>query len=112
MGAPQTANYDIDVTLDPATRTLTGREVITWMNPGQVAAYSIRLHLYWNAFRNTNSTWLKQRAVTGDTPFADAPAEDFGYTNVTRIVRINGDGTELDMTKDLQYASPDDQNTE
>jgi hypothetical protein len=112
MGAPQTANYDIDVTLDPATRTLAGREVITWMNPGQVAAYSIRLHLYWNAFRNTNSTWLKQRAVTGDTPFADAPAEDFGYTNVTRIVRVNGDGTELDMTKDLQYASPDDQNTE
>ena len=68
--SPRTANYDIDVTLDPATRTLTGSEVITWRNPGAVAAYSIRLHLYWNAFRNTNSTWLKQRHLAGDNPFA------------------------------------------
>lgn len=110
--APRTANYDIDVTLDPATRTLTGRELITWTNPGQVAAYSTRLHLYWNAFRNTNSTWLKQRAVAGDHPYADRPAEDFGYINVTRIARIQADGSELDMTKELQYASPDDQNTD
>jgi hypothetical protein len=110
--APRTANYDIDVTLDPAARTLTGRELITWTNPGQVAAFSIRLHLYWNAFRNTSSTWLKQRAVAGDTPFADRPAEDFGYTNVTRIVRVNDDGSELDLTKELQFASPDDQNTD
>jgi len=112
IGAPQTANYDIDVTLDPATRTLTGRELITWVNPGQVAAYSIRLHLYWNAYRNTNSTWLKQRAMAGSTPFANRPADDFGYTNVTRIARVNADGTELDMTKELQFASPDDQNTD
>jgi Peptidase family M1 domain len=111
-GAPSTASYDIDVTLDPASRTLTGRELITWTNPGQVAAFSIRLHLYWNAFRNTNSTWLKQRALAGHTPFADRPAEDFGYTNVTKIARVNEDGSELDLTKDLQYASPDDQNTE
>ena len=40
--APRTADYDIDVTLDPATRTLTGRELVTWRNPGQVAAYSTR----------------------------------------------------------------------
>lgn len=108
--APQTANYDIDVTLDPAARTLTGREVITWLNPGRVAAYSIRLHLYWNAFRNTNSTWLRQRAMVGDKPFAERDPDDFGYTNVTKIVRLNDDGSELDMTKELQYASPDDQN--
>src|SRR5215208_2220884 len=67
-GAPRTANYDIDVTLDPATRTLTGSELVTWRNPGQIAAYSFRLHLYWNAFRNTNSTWLKQRRLAGDDP--------------------------------------------
>ncbi len=52
----KTASYDIDVRLDPAARTITGREVITWRNPGQIPAFSIRLHLYWNAFRNTRST--------------------------------------------------------
>jgi hypothetical protein len=109
-GAPRTANYDIDVTLDPATRTLTGSELVTWRNPGQIAAYSFRLHLYWNAFRNTNSTWLRQRRLTGDDPLGSGDADAFGYTNVTRIARVNDDGSETDLTRDLQFASPDDQN--
>ena len=109
----RTANYDIDVALDPATRTLTGTELITWHNQGAIAAYSIRLHLYWNAFRNTNSTWLKQRQLAGDNPFADADPDDFGYTNVTRITIVNADGSDgPDLTKDLRFISPDDQNTE
>lgn len=112
MGAPQTANYDIDVTLDPAARTLTGREVITWRNPGEIAAYSIRLHLYWNAFRNTKSTWLQQRHVVGDNPFEDADAADFGYSKVTKIVRLMDDGREVDLTQALHFISPDDRNTD
>ena len=104
-------NYDIDVTLDPATRTLTGSELITWHNTGAIAAYSIRLHLYWNAFRNTKSTWLRQRQLAGDNPFASAAPEDFGYTNVTKITIVNPDGSDrLDLTRDLRFISPDDQN--
>ena len=87
--SPRTANYDIDVSLDPSTRIVTGSEVITWHNQGAIAAYSIRLHLYWNAFRNTNSTWLKQRRLAGDNPFAAADPDDFGYTDVTKITIVN-----------------------
>lgn len=112
LGAPRTANYDIDVTLDPAKRTITGSEVITWTNPGPIAAYSIRLHLYWNAFGNTNSTWLKQRHLAGDDPFAESTADDFGYTNVTRLIRLNDDGSETDLMKTFNFISPDDQNTD
>jgi hypothetical protein len=111
--SPRTASYDIDVTLDPATRTLTGSELITWQNQGSVAAYSIRLHLYWNAFRNTNSTWLKQRALAGDTPFANADPDDFGFIDVTKISIVNPDGSDrVDLTKELRFISPDDQNTD
>jgi hypothetical protein len=111
LGAPKTANYDIDVTLDPALRTITGSEIITWRNPGAVAAYSIRLHLYWNAFRNTNSTWLRQRHLAGDDPFEDAGEDAFGYSNVTKLIRLNDDGTETDLLKgDFRAISPDDQN--
>lgn len=111
--SPRTADYSIDVTLDPKTRVINGSETITWTNPGQLAAYSIRLHLYWNAFRNTNSTWLKQRHLVGDDPFADAEADDFGYTNVTRLVRINDNGTETNLlSSNYRYISPDDQNTD
>ena len=111
--SPRTANYDIDVTLDPDTRTLTGSELITWRNQGVVAAYSIRLHLYWNAFRNTNSTWLKQRRLAGDDPFARASADAFGYTDITKITIVNADGGEaVDLTKALRFISPDDQNAD
>ena len=107
----RTANYDIDVTLDPATRTIKGSELITWQNQGAVAAYSIRLHLYWNAFRNTDSSWMRQRQLAGDNPFANADPDDFGYTDVTRIAIVNADGSErLDLTKELRFISPDDQN--
>ncbi len=109
----RTANYEIDVTLDPATRTLTGSEMITWHNQGSIAAYSIRLHLYWNAFRNTNSTWLKQRGLVGDHPFADADADAFGFTNVTKLTIVNPDGSDgADLMKDFRFISPDDQNTD
>src|SRR4029453_2277830 len=111
--SPRTANYDIDVTLDPSTRTLSGSELITWHNQGVVAAYSIRLHLYWNAFRNTNSTWVKTRHMAGDDPFAHADADDFGYTDVTKIAIVNAAGSDgLALPKALRFISPDHQTPE
>jgi hypothetical protein len=107
--SPGVADYDIDVTLDPAARTLTGTEVITWRNTGQIPAYSVRLHMFWNAFRNTNSTWLKQRQLAGTNPFADASEDDFGYSNITSLALVNADGTETEMPR-FRYISPDDQN--
>ena len=109
-GTTDVANYDIDVTLDPAARTLTGTEVITWRNTGQIPAYSVRLHMFWNAFRNTNSTWLKQRQLAGANPFANSAEDDFGYSTITSLVLLNGDGTETDLMPRFRYISPDDQN--
>ena len=64
--SPRNANYDIDVRLDHAARTLTGTEIIRWRNIGRAPADSLRLHLYWNAWRNTASTWMRERALAGD----------------------------------------------
>jgi hypothetical protein len=111
--SPRNANYDIDVTLDPAARTLTGSEVVTWRNIGTMEAYSIRLHLYWNAFRNTNSTWLKQRKLAGDDALGEAGADAFGYIDIATIAALNDDGsTREDLKPALRYISPDDQNTD
>ena len=111
--SPRNANYDIDVTLDPVARTLTGTEVVTWRNIGTMEAYSIRVHLYWNAFRNTDSTWLKQRKLVGDDPFGEAPESDFGYSKIATIAVINDDGSvREDLKPALRYISPDDQNTD
>ena len=103
------ANYDIDVTLDPAARTLRGTEIITWKNPGQRPAYSLRLHLYWNAFRNTRSTWLKQLQLAGMEPLGEAAEDAFGYSQITSLKFLRTDGSEADLPN-FRYISPDDQN--
>lgn len=110
--APRTASYRIDATLDAAARTITGTEVITWRNPGAVPAYSIRLHLYWNAWRNTDSTWLSQRRLAGlAAGLEDRRAEDFGWQQVTELALMNPDGTTgLDLMPSFRYIQPDDQN--
>lgn len=111
--APRIASYSIDATLDPAARTLTGREIITWRNPGTIPAYSIRLHLYWNAWRNTDSTWLRQRALAGlgQEALAERTAADFGWQQVTELRLVNPDGTPgADLLPGFRYISPTDQN--
>ena len=79
--SPRNANYDIDVTLDHPARTLTGRETIRWRNISANPTSELQFHLYWNAWRNADSTWLRERRLAGN----DRPVRDdaWGSTDVT-----------------------------
>jgi hypothetical protein len=111
--SPRNANYDIDVTLDPSARTITGVETIDWRNGGAIPAYSLRIHLYWNAFRNTNSTWLKQHRLGGGKEFDDRLESDFGRVDISSLqILSDGGAVTNDLTSAVRYISPDDQNTE
>lgn len=109
---PATASYDIDASLDPATRRLTGTEVVTWRHPGSVPAYSIRLHLYWNAWSTTESSWVRQRSLAGDdSDWASRRPEDFGWQQVTELRLLDADGRPgADLLPSLRYIQPTDQN--
>ena len=61
--SPRNANYAISARLDPASRTLQGDELLTWRNTSSAPATSLRFHLYYNAWRNTASTWLRERRL-------------------------------------------------
>jgi Peptidase family M1 domain len=110
--SPRTVDYDIDVTLDPSARTITGIETIDWRNQGTIAAYSLRIHLYWNAFRNTNSTWLKQYRLGGGTGFDDRPESDFGRIDISSLQILGAGGAARDLTGEIRFISPDDQNAD
>src|SRR3712207_3434354 len=58
--SPRNANYSIDARLDPSSRTITGREVLTWRNISAIATAELQFHLYYNAWRNSQSTWLRE----------------------------------------------------
>ena len=105
------ASYSIDARLDPATRTLHAEQVLTWRNATATAAATLPFHLYYNAWRNTSSTWMREQLLTGDPALAARPAADWSWIDIASI-RIGRGGAESDATGRLRYIAPDDGNRE
>ena len=124
--SPRNANYDIDVTLDHSARRLTGRETIRWRNISANPTSELQFHLYWNAWRNLDSTWLRERQLAGNftTPREDAwGSMDVSRVRVRRPVRVdespggrsgaqvdNESNGWTDLTSQMGYLAPDDGN--
>ena len=106
--SPRNANYQIDVRLDHAARALRGRETIRWRNISAAPATELQFHLYWNGWRNLDSTWLRERRLL---PTYVAPRDDaWGSTDVRAIRVRQPDGTAADLTPQIRYIAPDDGN--
>jgi aminopeptidase N len=101
--SPHNASYQIDVRLDHAARTLTGRETIRWRNISSRQATELQFHLYWNAWRDLESTFMRERRLAaGFTP----PRDDaWGSVEVTRIAMGS-----IDLTSQQRFLAPDDGN--
>jgi hypothetical protein len=109
--SPRNANYSIDVTLDRDRRMLKGREILTWRNISRISASELRLHLYYNAWRNTASTWLREGLLSGRRRVpADIKAQDLGWIDVTAIRLIQGNAPPIDLTTRQRFLAPDDGN--
>ncbi len=118
--SPRNANYLIDVRLDPETKILDGRQVLRWTNIQSTPTDELWFHLYWNAWRNTRSTWmlegrLRQRRNALRHPTKD----DWSFTEVESMrllpqevdSQVAGEAMGgADLTASLRYVSPDDGN--
>jgi hypothetical protein len=104
------ASYAISARLDPRSRTLTGDEILTWRNTSRSTATTLRFHLYYNAWRNSGSTWMRERRLAGDTTLAARPEGDWGWIDVTNVRLIGAaDG---DLTSRIRFIAPDDGNAQ
>jgi len=91
------ASYSIAVTLDPAAKTLLGRETITYTNTTSIAIPDLVFHLYLNAFRDQNSLFMKEG---GDLRgFAWDPAHP-GHIDVTALRLKSGPALTLEPLYD------------
>ena len=109
--SPRNASYRIAARLDPATRTITGTETITWRNISSIPATTLQFHLYYNAWRNTQSSWMRERMQPGNTPLASRPEADWGWTDLS-MMRVNRGGTVADVLSQLRFIAPDDGNAD
>ena len=73
-GAPG-LRYEIWVELDAAAKMLTAKEEIVWTNPTQETVPDMLLHLYWNAFKNEASTFMRESAAESIFRAGDAPED-------------------------------------
>jgi len=102
-GAPG-LRYEIWVELDDAEKTLLGKEEIVWTNPTAEAVPDMLLHLYWNAFKNEDSAFLREAAAESMFSRGAAPDDgEWGWIDITDI-RL-ADGSDLKPT--LHYVTPD-----
>ena len=110
--SPRNANYSIDVELDPSTRTMTGREVVTWRNITSKPASELQFHTYWNAWRNTRSTFMREwLRVSGGTPDAaevlSRPPSEWSSLDVTAFGLLSGGATAMtDLMPAARYIAP------
>lgn len=109
--SPRNANYDIEARLDRSARTITATEVIRWRNIGGAPADSLRLHLYWNGWRNSSATWMRDRLLPGGSD--DRPRDDWSFIDITSMAIEDADGgPPRDVLPSLTFVQPDDGNTD
>ena len=100
------ASYTVEATLDPESQQITARQVLRWTNLQQQPTDELWFHLYWNAWRNDQSTWMRGSRLARRRGLPKHPRpDDWGYTLV-ETVRFEG----ADLTAALRFESPDDGN--
>ncbi len=104
------ADYRMDVKLDAAARTLTGTQEIRWVNESPRTAGELQFHLYYNAFKDENSSFLNSnRMRTRD--FSDWREDEWGSIELKLLVVKARDGSvEYDLTDFLEFVRNDDGN--
>lgn len=110
--APKIASYSIDARLDPSTRLLTGDQLLVWRNASPAPTTTLRFHLYYNAWRNSHSTWMRERRLGGDRSLHDRPEADWGWIDLGQVAVARDGGAPVDHTSRLRFIAPDDGNSD
>lgn len=97
--------YYIDARLFPDQSRLEGEETLSWKNTTDKPASTLRFHLYYNAFRDEKSTFLK------DAKYFLKSAEElskirFGGIKIEEMRVMGGE----ELTEKIKFIHPDDNN--
>jgi Peptidase family M1 domain len=111
------ASYVIDARLDPAARKVTGKETVTWVNRSGEPQATLWFHAYWNAFKNSKSTFYRdaaeQEGFRDEAPsrtgrYPTRKPDEWGWTKVTHASLADG----TDLLPSLRWQHPDDDNAD
>lgn len=104
--SPRAANYEIHVTLDDASKTIQATQTIRFTNTSPVPVQELRMYLYLNAFKNTESSFLKGTGKIFGQKFTNRKQSEWGWLDVEKIEREGGP----DLSGQMRFIQPDDAN--
>jgi len=99
------AGYSIDATLLHGSRKITASEILTWKNTSSSNLDKLRFHLYYNAFKNLKSTFMKESEYYQELK-PGASKLKYGEIKITEIRELTG----ADLTGKMRFIAPDDNN--
>lgn len=113
--SPANASYTLSASLDTLNNQIAGDGTLRWRNISSRAADELRFHLYWNAWRDTFSSYMREYQQTGVPPLAFPDGEraliDLTSLRLTRPQPPAGSSSTIDLLPGLRYIAPDDGNT-
>ncbi len=81
--AESVGDYTLEARLDPFRHVVQGTGTIAWRNRSTAPVRELWVHLYLNAFKNTESAFLRER--TPGAGRGSGPVADFGWIDVRKF---------------------------
>lgn len=102
--SPKIASYDIDLRLDVDDKKVYADQVLYWKNPSEKPVSELQFHLYYNAFKNTESTFMQNRGIF-EGLLGNALKKECGWawTKVTEMEDEAGN----DLLPSFKFIQPD-----
>jgi hypothetical protein len=106
-----TVRYQMSARLDPAAKTIQGHYTLVWRNHTDESIPDLYFHLYLNAFKNVDSTFMREGLVSRRREvlkeWRTTPEKDkWGWVEVNKIQIAGG----ADLTSAKSFVHPDDDN--
>jgi len=113
FGQPRThseevASYDMEITLDTTNKKIAGHTVLSWTNTSSVPVHELYFHMYYNAFRNSKSTFFKERGVPAFLTTDIDEICGWGWTHIYSFEDNRG----TILTDSMYYVQTDDNNSD
>jgi len=104
--SPRIANYDIDLALDVDNKNVYANQEIVWKNTGSTPVNELRFHLYYNAFKNSESTFMQEGSLNRGLSEESLSRCDWGWVEVQSL----RDSAGAELISGAEYIHPDDDN--
>src|SRR5262249_19134063 len=93
--SPRDPSYTTAARPDPGARTIAGDERIVWRNITTTTATELQFHLYWNAWKDAKSTFMRERALAGFGAGASHAASDWSKIEVSSVKLVAPSAADL-----------------